>query len=133
MLKKLTRVNSFIRKKQYLLLSLTVLFVLIQTGVVLAADSTADVSIPSTASLTSLGGAVNIVVNFFRYIGGTVLLAFGYYHTFSVSAHAKNASKRAVAIEGLMWTGIAVLIFFMAPYLIGVLRGVGTSVTGASQ
>jgi len=119
-------------KRNSMIFAITILFVLMQNGLVLAvgSDSTAVLADPTTASLTSLGGGVAIFVNFFRYIGGTILLGFGYYHTFSVSAHAKNATKRALAVEGLLWVGISVLLFFMAPYLMGVLKGVGGTISG---
>jgi hypothetical protein len=93
-----------------------------------AADSTTPVNIPTGVTLDSLSGVVNIFVNFLRIIGVPLLLLFGYWHTFSVSAHAKNATKRAVAMEGLMWVAISTIIFVMAPYIIGVLSGVGTTI-----
>jgi len=113
------------RKRNILILLIIVSIVLLHPIAVLA-DSTDIVEEPDVRNIDEAGKPIAKLVNFLRYIGCTILVGFGYLHTFALGAAAKNANRRAQAIEALGWTALAAVIFFAAPYLLGIFKGISS-------
>ena len=115
------------RNKLGLIVLLSLTLVLLMATGVLAEDSTV-IADPGTRSLDNIGATVATIVNFIRYIGATVLLGYVYWHTFGLAGSGKNSQKRMANIEALMWTGLAIFIFFAGGALAGVLKGLGSNI-----
>lgn len=115
------------KRKAILILIVALMFIFVLVTVALAED-TSLVQDPGAKSIDDLAKPVGLVVNFIKYIGSTVIVGLGYWHAFGLTASGKNANKRVAAIEALGWTAVGAIVFFGAPSIAGVLKGIGLKI-----
>ncbi len=118
------------KKKAVLISMLAIASVFILQSVAMAATGTTTTTGGNDITATDpsqIYSVFSTILNITRYVGGAIFLILGNFHAFSLSAAAKNANKRAQAIEALLWTGVAIIIFFGGGALAGMLRGLAQS------